>query len=384
MIDFLALERAREFNMYPKREVVLERGRGAKVWDINGKEYIDCVAGHGVANVGHCNERVVQAIEAQSRKLISCSLTMYNDTRALFLDKLISIVPHNLTHAFLCNSGTEAIEAALKFARFSTKKKEFISAMRGFHGRTMGSTTATFNPEYRRDFEPLVPGFRYVPFNDFSRLQQNVTADTAAIILEIVQGEGGVHLGTGEYFKQVRRLCDDQDILLIVDEVQTGFCRTGKMFACQHFDLQPDILCLAKGIAGGVPMGAVICSDKVQPPCGKHGSTFGGNPLACAAGIAAIDFMLDEKLADQARDKGAYLRAKLVQSEFTKVREIRQLGLMIGIELKEKAQPFLVALMERGVLAMPAGSTVLRFLPPIVIATDELDFVAAQVTEVLR
>jgi acetylornithine/LysW-gamma-L-lysine aminotransferase len=327
---------------------------------------------------------VVQAIETQARKLISCSLTMYNDTRALFLDKLISIVPRNLTRAFLCNSGTEAIEAALKFARFTTKKKEFISAMRGFHGRTMGSTTATFNPEYRRDFEPLVPGFRYVAFNDFPRLQQSVTPDTAAIILEIVQGEGGVHLGSGDYFTQVRKLCDEQGMLLIIDEVQTGFCRTGKMFACDHFDLQPDILCLAKGVAGGVPMGAVVCSDKVQPPSGKHGSTFGGNPLACAAGIAAIDFMLDENLADQARDKGAYFKAKLLESQFAKVREIRQLGLMVGIELKDKAQPLLVGLMERGVLAMPAGSTVLRFLPPLVITKEELDFVAAQVTDVLR
>src|SRR5262249_539211 len=216
------------------------------------------------------------------------------------------------------------------------------------------------------------------------RLQQSVSGDTAAIILEIVQGEGGVHLGSGDYFRQVRRLCDDQGILLIIDEVQTGFCRTGKMFACDHFDLQPDILCLAKGIAGGVPMGAVVCSDKVQPPSGKHGSTFGGNPLACAAGIAAIDFMLDENLADQAREKGAYFKAKLAESEFAKVREIRQLGLMVGIELKDKAQPFLVGLMERGVLAMPAGSTVLRFLPPLVITKEELDFVAAQVTGVLR
>lgn len=383
MSDFIELEKTHEFDVYPKRDLVLVRGQGAKVWDSNGKEYIDCIAGHGVANVGHCNEKVTAAIATQAQQLISCSMTLYNDTRARFLQKLLSVTPKSLTRAFLCNSGTEAIEAAIKFARFTTKKKEFISAMRGFHGRTMGSTTATFNPEYRKEFEPLVPGFKYVAFNNFAKLAESVTDDTAGIILEIVQGEGGVHPGTTEYFTQVRQLCNEKNILLIIDEVQTGFCRTGKMFACEHFGLQPDILCLAKGIAGGVPMGAVVCSDKIQPPMGKHGSTFGGNPLACAAGIAAIDFMVENKLADQARDKGEYFIGKLNQHKFANVREIRHLGLMVGMELKEKGQPYLVKLMEHGVLAMPAGATVLRFLPPLVISKEELDFVADKVAAVL-
>jgi acetylornithine/LysW-gamma-L-lysine aminotransferase len=383
MTDLKELENTYEFNVYAKRDLVLVRGKSAKVWDSDGKEYIDCIAGHGIANIGHCNEQVVAAIEQQARRLLSCSATIYNDTRGRFLEKLLSITPKRLKRAFLCNSGTEAIEGALKFARFTTRKKEFITAMRGFHGRTMGSLSATFNPEYRKEFEPLVPGFNYVPFNNFEKLKETVSDDTAGIILEIVQGEGGVHVGSRDYFTQIRQLCDEKNLLLIIDEVQTGFCRTGKMFACNYFDLEPDILCVAKAMAGGVPMGAIVCSEKIQPPMGKHGSTFGGNPLACAAGIAAIDFMVASGLAEQAREKGDYFVGKLRQQNFANVREIRHLGLMVGIELKERGQPYLVKLMARGVLAMPAGATVLRFLPPLTISHEELDIVVEKLIEVL-
>ncbi len=383
MTDFMELEKTYEFDVYPKRELVLTRGKGARVWDIEGKEYIDCVAGHGVANIGHCNEKVVAALHEQAQQLISCSMTFYNDTRARFLEKLLSVAPRNLKRAFLCNSGTEAVEAAIKFARFTTKKKEFITAMRGFHGRTMGALSATFNPEYRKEFEPIVPGFKYVPFNNYEKLKDSVTEDTAAVILEIVQGEGGVHVGSGDYFAKVQALCHDTNILLILDEVQTGFCRTGKMFACNHFHLEPDILCLAKAMGGGAPMGAVVCAEKIQPPMGKHGSTFGGNPLACAAGIAAIDYMLENRLDEQAQEKGEYFVARIKRHSFANVRDIRQLGLMIGIELKEKSQPYLVKLLEKGVLAMPAGATVLRFLPPLTISREEIDIVADRVIEVL-
>ncbi len=383
MMDFKGLEKQYEFDVYPKRDLVLVRGRNAKVWDDQGKEYIDCVAGHGVANVGHCNEKVVAAIEKQARQLISCSGIFYNDARALILQKLVSIAPRSLKRAFLCNSGSESIEAAIKFARFTTKRKDFVCAMRGFHGRTMGAMSATFNPEYRKDFEPIVHGFHYVPFNHFGKLKETVNDDTAGVIMEIVQGEGGVNIGNGEYFADVRKLCDERGILLIIDEVQTGFCRTGKMFACNHFDLEPDIMCLAKAIAGGLPMGAVLCSDKVQIPFGKHGSTFGGNPLACAAAIAAIDYMLENRLDEQAKDKGDYFVGKLKEHEFANVREVRNLGLMIGIELKEKSTPYILKLIEKGVLAMPAGATVLRLLPPLTIGKEELDFVVEKLVEVL-
>ncbi len=383
MRDFKELEKRYEFDVYPKRDLVLVRGKNAKVWDDQGREYIDCVAGHGVASIGHCNDKVLQAIEKQARQLISCAGTFYNDTRALLLEKLVSIAPQSLSRAFLCNSGTETIEASIKFARYTTKKKDFVCAMRGFHGRTMGALSATFNPEYRKEFEPTVEGFHYVPFNHFGKLAEKIKDNTAGVILEVVQGEGGVHVGDKEYCANVRKLCAERSVLLIIDEVQTGFCRTGKMFACQHFDLDPDILCLAKAIAGGVPMGAVLCSDKVAVPIGKHGSTFGGNPLACAAAIAAIDYMVENKLDQQALEKGEYFINRLQEHQLGKVREIRHLGLMIGIELKEKSTPYILKLIDKGILALPAGATVLRLLPPLTISGEELDIVAARLVEVL-
>ncbi len=384
MIDYMAIQKQYEFDVYPKRDIVLVKGKGAKVWDTQGKEYIDCSTGHSVANIGHCNEMVARAIVEQAQMLITCDGTYYNDKKALLLQKLISIAPNNLKRAFLCNSGTETIEAAIKFTRYSTRKKNFICANRGFHGRTLGALSATYQSKYKEDFEPLVPGFKFAPFNNFEKFAAEIDDQTAGIILEVVQGEGGVYVGSREYFQQIRQLCDEKGILLIIDEVQTGFCRTGKMFGCQHHDLQPDILCVAKGIAGGIPMGAVLCSDKVEIPAGKHGSTFGGNPLACAAAIAAINFMIANKLDIQATEKGKYFIEKLKKHEFSIVREIRQLGLMIGIELKEKVKPYLVQLMELGVLALPAGQVVLRLLPPLTISFEELDEVADKIIRVLN
>lgn len=384
MIDYMAIQKQYEFDVYPKRDIVLVKGRGARVWDIEGKEYIDCSTGHGVANIGHCNDMVVQAISEQAQTLITCEGTYYNDKKALLLEKLISIAPSNLKRAFLCNSGTETIEAAIKFARYSTRKKNFICANRGFHGRTLGALSATFQPKYKEDFEPLVPGFKFAPFNIFEKLVAEVDDQTAGIILEIVQGEGGVYIGSREYFQQIRQLCDETGILLIIDEVQTGFCRTGRMFACQHHDLQPDMLCVAKSMAGGFPMGAVLCSEKVEVPIGgKHGSTFGGNPLACAAAIAAIDFMIANRLDLQSVEKGNYFLEKLSSHQFPRVRDIRQLGLMIGIELKEKVTPYLIQLMELGVLALPAGQLVLRLLPPLTISFEEIDEVVEKITQAL-
>ena len=384
MIDFMELAKLYEFDVYPKRDIVIVKGKNAKVWDDNGREYIDCVAGHGVVNVGHCNAKVIEAINEQSEKLINCPGIFYNDTRALLLEKLINIAPKNLTRAFLCNSGAESIEAAIKLVRFATRKTEFICATKGFHGRTMGALSATFNPKYRQDFEPLIPGFNFVPYNDLDRLKEKTNENTAGIILEIVQGEGGVNIGKKDYFQQVRKLCDEKGILLVIDEVQTGFCRTGKMFAVEHFELEPDIMCLAKSIAGGIPMGAVLCSDKIEAPVGKHGSTFGGNPLACAAAIAAIDYMIENKLAEQADEKGSYFIEKFKQHKLDKVRDIRNFGLMIGIELKQKVKPFILELMEEGVLTLPAGTTVLRLLPPLTITFEELDFVLEKLVKVLN
>ncbi|MCF6269547.1 MAG: aspartate aminotransferase family protein [Melioribacteraceae bacterium] len=369
-----------EVAVYPKRDLVIVKGKEATVWDENGNEFIDCAAGIGVATIGHSNPAVVKAITEQAETLITNSCVFYNDTRALFLEKLNQITPANLKRSFLTNSGTEAMEAAIKFARVSTNRTDFITTMRGFHGRTMGALSGTHKPEYRKPFEPLIPGFSFVPYNNLEKMEGAITEKTAGIILEVIQGEGGVNIASQEYLDGVRSLCNKHNVLMIVDEIQTGFCRTGKMFAIEHFGIEPDIMTVAKGIAGGFPVGAAICSDKVKIGFGQHGTTFGGNPLASAAGLSAINFMLDNNLAEESQKKGDYFVSKLNTSELSKVRAIRHKGLMIGIELKEKVQPYLIKLMEEGIIAMPAGKIVLRFLPPVVITYEQLD----KVTEVLN
>lgn len=383
MKDYKALIQQYEVDVYPRRDVTLVKGENANVWDDQGNEYIDLASGISVANVGHCNPKVVEAITKQANTLITCANTFYNDAKAIFLEKLFSVAPKNLTKAFLTNSGTEAIEAAIKFARANTKKTKFIAAMKGFHGRTYGALSATYKKEYRDIFEPLVPGFSFVPYNNFEKLAEAVDEDTAGIILELVQGEGGINIGQKEYFQKVRELCNEKNILLIIDEIQTGFCRTGTMFAIEQYGIDADMMTVAKSIAGGFPMGALLCSEKIQIEKGKHGSTFGGNPLACAAGTASIDFMIENKLWEQADEKGKYFKEKLSSFTLSKVREIRVIGLMIGIELKDKSQPVIVELLERKVLSLPAGTTVLRLLPPLTISYEELDKAINILAEVL-
>jgi len=373
-----------EVAVYPKRDLVIVKGKDASVWDEKGNEYIDCTAGIGVATIGHSNPEVVKAITKQAETLITNACVFYNDTRALFLEKLNEITPPNLKRSFLTNSGTEAIEAAIKFARVSTGKTDFIATMKGFHGRTLGALSGTYKEEYREPFSPLVPGFTFVPFNNLEKMENAITQKTAGIILEVIQGEGGINIASQEYIEGVRKLCDKNNIILIIDEIQSGFCRTGKMFAINHFGIEADILTVAKGIAGGFPMGAAICSDKIKIGFGQHGTTFGGNPLASAAGLASIKFMIDNNLAEQAREKGNYLISKLNIEELSKVREIRYKGLMIGIELKEKVQPILQQLMEENILAMPAGKIVLRMLPPAVITYEQLDKVAEVLNRILK
>jgi acetylornithine/LysW-gamma-L-lysine aminotransferase len=371
-------------NLFAKRGISIIRGEKAQVWDDTGKAYIDCTSGHGVAGIGHANPAVVAAMTEQGKTLITCTGSFYNPIRAQLMEKLISLSPSSLSKVFLCNSGTESIEAALKFARLSTGKKQFVTAMRGFHGRTMGALSATHNPKYRTDFEPLIPGFKYVPFNNYEAILKSVNEDTAAILLEVIQGEGGVHSGNPEYFSLVQKLCRERNIFLIIDEVQTGFGRTGKLFACEHFDIQPDILCLSKAIAGGFPMGAVLCSEKVNVSIGKHGTTFGGNPLACAVSLATINFILNENLAQGAEEKGKYFREIFLKHDLHPVRELRQFGLMIGIELKEKAQKYINELQNDGVLVIPAGPTVIRLLPPLVISYEQIDLVLEKLLNVLK
>jgi acetylornithine/LysW-gamma-L-lysine aminotransferase len=276
------------------------------------------------------------------------------------------------------------VEAALKFARLSTGRRNIVATMRAFHGRTFGSLSATFNKKYRQGFEPLVPGFSHVPYNNIDAFASVVDDGTAAVILEVVQGEGGVYPADVEYIQAARRICDERNALLIVDEIQTGFGRTGKLFAIEHFGVIPDLLCCAKSLAGGVPMGAVLIGEKVanlKP--GVHGSTFGGNPLSCAAGLAALTAIEEEGLAKQAAEKGAYLKDKLEEINSPLIREVRGMGFMIGIELKKKVAPYLKVLQARNVIALNAGMTVLRLLPPLVISYEQIDQVVATINDVL-
>ena len=380
-MNILHAEQRYAFEVFPKRDLAIVRGDGATLYDESGRAYIDCVAGVGVASVGHANLDIARAIGEQARILITCPGIFYNDVRARLLEKLVSITPPSVSRAFFCNSGAEANEAAIKLAMHATGRRGFVCAMRGFHGRTMGALSATH--KHRNAYEPLLDGFGFVPFNNAGKLQAAVSDATAAVIVEIVQGEGGVRLGDAAFFAAAREVCDAHGALLIVDEVQTGFCRTGRFFASEHHGVQPDLLCLAKAMAGGVPMGAVLVSDAVPAEVGMHGSTFGGNPLACAASLATIEVMEREGLAEQARAKGARFAAAFARRRSSKVRDFRQIGLMIGIELKERARPHIEALMARGVLALPAGPTVIRLLPPLVIEDEALDEVAARLHEVL-
>ncbi len=382
MMDIFATEDRYTSGLYTKRPIAILRGEGARLWDSEGRQYIDCVGGQGAANIGHANPLVAQAIAEQAQRLISCPEMFYNDRRAELEERLCQVSGY--PRVFLCNSGTEANEAAIKFARLTTGRTEIIAFKRAFHGRTFGALSATWEKKYREPFEPLVPGFTHLTYNDAEALQAAVNEQTAAVLLEVVQGEGGVHPASAGFLQTAQQVCRQHGALLIVDEVQTGFGRTGKLFAFQHYNLQPDLVCLAKSIAGGMPMGAVLIGERVGSlPPQTHGSTFGGNPLACAAALASLTFLLENHLPERAAELGAWFIEQLRQIESPLIREVRGLGLMAGIELKQKVTPYLQALMNEGVLALPAGLTVMRFLPPLVIEKSDLERVVEAVQVVL-
>ncbi|HEY8807818.1 MAG TPA: aminotransferase class III-fold pyridoxal phosphate-dependent enzyme [Candidatus Limnocylindria bacterium] len=376
MSNAIARESAHTSGLYQKRDLALVRGDGALVWDDTGREYIDCVGGQGSGNLGHANPAVADALATQARTLSFCTELFYNDRRSDLYDRLARILPPALDRVFLCSSGTEAVEGALKFARLATKRSKVVATMRGFHGKTMGALSATWGPEYRELFGPLLEGFSHIPFNKTEALDAAIGRDTSAFIVELVQGEGGVRPATREFVVEAARLCRERGVILIVDEVQTGFGRTGTMFAIEQFGIVPDVLCLAKSIAGGMPMGAIAFSQVLGLlPKRSHSTTFGGNPLACAAAVATIDEHLRLGLARNASERGAQLHDGLLSIESPKVREVRGLGLIQGIELKENAGPTLKALQDHGVLALGAGPTVVRYLPPLVITAAQIDAV---------
>ena len=382
-ISYQELEEQHQSGVYGKRPLTLVRGAGTTLWDEAGRAYLDCAAGIGVANLGHSHPRVVAAIQAQAATLITGPEFAYNDRRAELLEQLSQRLPGQMERIFLCNSGTEAVEAALKFARLSTGRSRIVAAQRGFHGRSLGALSATHSSKYREPFQPLVPDFAHIPLNDIAAAEAAIDEQTAGVIVEIIQGEGGVRPATAEFLAALRARCAETGALLIVDEIQTGFGRTGRWFACDHFDLEPDLITLGKAIGGGVPMGAVGLGPRVgglKP--GLHGSTFGGNPLACAAALAVLETLAEEGVVERAAALGAEFRAAIAALDLPVVREIRGLGLMIGLELRERALPWVKALQARGIIALTAGPNVLRFLPPLTITAAELDQVTAALAEI--
>ncbi len=382
----LEAEKSLDTGVYTKHDLLLVRGQGARVWDAEGHEYIDCVGGYGVANLGHANPEVVEAIKKQAETLLSMPQTLPTPTRGEFYRTLVSLLPPELNRVFPTNSGTEANEAAIKFAWAHTKRRKLVAAMRGFSGRTLGSLSVTWEPKYREPFMPLLGPVEFIPFNDVEALRKAVDEETAAVILEPVQGEGGVRPATREFLEAAREITREKGALLILDEIQTGMGRTGRRFAFEHYGVVPDILTLAKALGGGVPIGVAVMREEVAKsmPKGGHGTTFGGNPLAMAAGVAALRYLERTRLWERAAELGPWFMEKLREIPSPKIREVRGLGLMVGLELKEKVAPYIERLeKEHRVLTLQAGPTVIRFLPPLVIEKADLERVVEAVRAVL-
>jgi LysW-gamma-L-lysine/LysW-L-ornithine aminotransferase len=364
-------------NIYQRFPVTIERGLGSHVWDADGKEYIDCMGGYGVALVGHCNPRVVKAIKAQLDKIITVHSSLYNKTREEFLEKLIKISPKSLSQVYLNNSGTEAVEAAIKFARKFTGKKKMVAMNGSYHGKSLGALSVTFNQKYRKAFEPLVDTVQFSSYGDIEALRNTVDSDTAMVILEPIQGESGIIVAPDGFLQDVRKLCDEKGIVLVFDEIQAGLGRTGKMWASQHWNTVPDIMCLAKGIAGGVPMGATLVRPDILATIskGEQSSTFGGNPLSCAAGIGAIDALTEDKLVENAEKNGKIFRDGLerLKEKHKIIREVRGKGLMIGVEMKFEVKDILFDGIANNLLLLYSGKNILRLLPPLVISESDIN-----------
>ena len=365
--------------LYRRLKICLVKGKGTHVWDSEGKEYLDCVAGIAVNNVGHCHPKVVQAIREQAEKLMHCSNLYYIQPQAMLAEKLIGMLPKEIQKVFFCNSGTEAVEAALKLARRASGKPGIIAMEGSFHGRTFGSLSVTGQEKYRRSFEPLLPGVKFAKFGDISSLKNAVDESTGTVILEPIQGEGGIVVPPEGYLQAVREFCDEKGLVLIFDEIQTGMGRTGAFLASERIGVVPDIVCLAKGIGGGFPMGAMAAKSDImnsfQP--GDHASTFGGNPLACAAGLAALEVLEEERLPERARETGKWAldqMKRIMQEHPSKVVEVRGLGLMLGLQLDDQQLAIRVfeRCLEEGVLVNRTAGTVIRLVPPLSISKDEL------------
>jgi acetylornithine/LysW-gamma-L-lysine aminotransferase len=375
-------------NVFSKKPVVITSGKGALVWDINGKEYVDCASSYGVAALGHCHPKVVEAVKSQVEKLITCHGCYYNDKRAEFTNKLLKITPKGLNKAFLSNSGAESVECALKLARKATGKTEIIALMGAYHGKTMGALSVTWDKKYREPFMPLIPDIKHVSPESSTKVGEAITEKTAAVIMEPIRGEGGIRVPPDGYLQEVREICNRRGVLLIFDEVQTSFGRTGKLFGCENWGVTPDIMCLAKPFAGGLPIGITVARDDLMSTLkvGEHSTTFSGSPLVCAAGCAAIDALMEEKLADKAAVNGKYFKTQLEELAVKHriVKEVRGLGLMLGMELRFDVYGVLKKTLNKGVLVIDAGRTVIRILPPLVITRPQIDRAITALDEALE
>ena len=388
------IEKADRYIMrtYGRFPLVPVKGEGCYLWDADGKKYLDFLAGVAVNNLGHCHPAVTAALARQAAELIHCS-NYYHIPQQIELAELLC--SHSFADkAFFCNSGAEANEAAIKLARKYSREKfgpdrfEIITALASFHGRTMATVSATGQEKIQKFFDPLLHGFRHVPFNDASALRQAITPCTCAVMLEPIQGEGGVVVPDEGYLQEVRRICNENDLILIFDEVQVGMGRTGKMFAHEHFGVTPDIMTLAKALAGGAPIGTMLATDELAGAFspGTHGSTFGGNPLVTAAGVATVRVILEEGLLNRAEEMGEYLMGELeaLKQKFPVIANVRGIGLMIGVELSVAGADVVKKALERGLLLNCAQEKVLRFVPPLVIGKKEVDEMLSILTGILE
>ncbi|UII23520.1 aspartate aminotransferase family protein [Fulvivirga ligni] len=386
--ELYQLDRENYLPTFKRFPLAFSKGKGSKLYDVEGKEYIDLLAGIAVCNVGHCHPDVVSAVQKQAAELMHISNFFVTPAQVELSKKLNTI--SGLDHTFITNSGAESVEGAIKVARKYAHKNgrggEVISMTKSFHGRTLG-TIATGQAKYQKGFEPIPSGFKQVEFNDWHTLKSMITNETAAIILEPVQGEGGINPVNKEFLKNVRELCDQEGIALIFDEVQCGIGRTGKWFAKDHYGIQPDIMSLAKGLGGGFPVGAFLCSAKIGEAIdfGDHGTTFGGNPLACSAALATLSVIEKENLIEEAVKKGEWIKAEFekMKSTHPEIKEIRGLGLMLGIELSQPAAPLVKMLLERGIIANATADTVLRLVPALNIPMDDLKAVMKEIDKCL-
>lgn len=358
-------------NLYQRFPINISKGKGAIVWDVSGNEYIDCMGGYGVALIGHCNDRVVNAIKNQSEKLITCHMSIYNNVRLEFLEKISKILPKKLSKIFFSNSGAESTEAALKFSRKFTGKSGIIAMSGGYHGKTFGALSVTHNEKYRKSFQPLLEGVKFVPYSNPSKIEESLDDSIGTVIIEPIQGETGIIVPSDGVLQQIRKICDQNNLVLIFDEIQTGLGRTGRMWAGEHWSTTPDIMCLAKGIAGGLPMGLTLCKPEILDAMkvGEHSSTFAGNPLSCSAGIATIESIIEENLVENAAKVGNIFKNGLFQLKENHriVRDVRGLGLMLALELRFDIKDILFDGIKEGLLMLYSGRNIIRLLPPLVL-----------------